>query len=140
MNARRFLKQLRKLDLMISNKAAEAQQWRAIATGVTPQYGGERVQSSGSQQKMADAVTKFVEIEAEVNRDIDRLIDVKKDVISVIEQLDAFEYDIMHKVYVQYLTFDQIAEKIDKSYSSIKTAHGRALRKVQEILDERSAE
>ena len=137
MKAKEFLKQLKKLDCMIENKIIEKEQWKSIAEGTGMNSEGERVQSSGSQQKMADAVNRYVDIEKEIDRFIDRLIDTKKDVISVIEQLNATEYDFLHKVYVQYLTLDDVADMYDKSHSWAITTHGRALQKVQRILDER---
>ena len=137
MDAKDFLRQLKKLDCMIENKLVERQQWQTIALGTTAQMGGERVQSSSSQQKMADAVGRYMDIEREVDECIDRLVDVKKDVISVIEQLNVDEYDVLHKKYVQYLTFDEIATIKKKASSSIKGTHGTALRNVQKILDER---
>lgn len=137
MDAKDFLRQLKKLDCMIENKLVEKQQWKAIAMGTTAQMGGERVQASSSQQKMADAVGRYMDIEREVDECIDRLVDTKKDVISVIEQLETSQYDILHKKYVQYLTFDEIAAIKNKSTSSITSIHGIALKNVQKILDER---
>ena len=63
MKAKDFLKQLKKLDAMITNKLIEREQWKSIATGSTGVSDGERVQSSGSQQKMADAVARYIDIE-----------------------------------------------------------------------------
>lgn len=137
MKAKEFLRQLKKLDCIIKNKLIEKEQWKAIATGTTAQLGGERVQTSGSQQKMSDAIDKYIDIEAEIDRYIDKLIDTKKDVISVIEQLNVTEYDIMHKVYVQYKTLDELADIYDKSYSWVTTVYGRALKNVQRIIDQR---
>jgi len=137
MEAKKFLKQLEKLDRMIENKLAEKQQWKAIATGTTASIGGERVQSSGSQQKMADAVSRYVDIEREIDEQIDKLIDTKQDVISVIEQLNTIEYDLLHKVYVQYIKLYEVPDIFGKTYSWATTVHGRALKKVQKILDER---
>ena len=135
--AKHFLLQLKKTDKLIKNKLIEKEQWKSIAMGTSAQMGGERVQSSGSQQKMADAVERYIDIEAEIDRYIDRLIDTKKDVISVIEQLDATEYDLLHVVYVQYLTLEEFAEKYDRSYRWATSVHGRALQNVQRILDKR---
>ena len=137
MKAKAFLKQIEKLDKMIENKTFEVEQWKAIANGTTAQMGGERVQSSGSQQKMADAVVKYIELENEVASQIDVLIDTKKDVIRVIEQLDPIEYDLLHKHYVQHITLYEIASMYGNSYSWATTIHGRALKKVQNILDGR---
>ena len=138
--ARDFLKQLKKLNKMIENKSIEREQWKSIATGTTAQMGGERVQSSGSQQKMADAVDRYIDIEKEIDKAIDQLIDTRKDIISVIEQLDATEYDIAHKVYVQFFTLQDVAYMYDKSYNWAKTINGRALKNVQRILDARRNE
>lgn len=140
MNARNFLKQPKKLDKMIENKLIEKEQWKSIATGTTAQMGGERVQSSGSQQKMADAIARFIDIEKEIDECIDNLVDTKNDVIAVIEQLNASEYDLLHKVYVQFLTLQEVADLYEKSISWAKTIHKRGLKNVQRILDERQNE
>jgi hypothetical protein len=135
MKAKDFLKQPKKLDVMITNKLIEKEQWKAIATGSTSVSDGERVQSSGNQQKMADAIARFIDIEQEIDRIIDVLVDTKKDVIDVIEKLDVTDYDILHKHYIQYIELSDIAIMYDKSYSWMTTKHGRALQKVQNILD-----
>lgn len=137
MKAKEYLRQLQKLDRLIENKLAEKEQWKAMATSTTQQLTADRVQTSGNPQKMADAVCKIIEIEAELNAFVDRLIDTKRDVISTIERLNPTEYDLLHKVYVQYFTFDDVAIKMNKSYSWVTTVHGRALKSVQNILDER---
>lgn len=137
MRAKDYLKQLQKLDKLIENKLAEKEQWRAIATSTTQQMTPDRVQSSPNQQKMADAVCRIIEIEAEIDACIDRLVDTKKEVINTLERLNPTEYDLLHKVYVQYFTFDDVAIKNNKSYSWVTTVHGKALKNVQRMLDER---
>lgn len=135
MQAKEFLQQLEKLDKMIENKQAEVQQWKVIAANTVAHSEGERVQSSGSKQKMADAVDRYIDLEREINACIDNLIDTKKDVISVIERLKPDEYDVLHKIYVQYFTLKETAYKCGISYTNVTTIHGRALLNVQKILD-----
>ena len=137
MKAKEYLKQLQKLDKLIENKLAEKEQWNAIATSTTQQMSADRVQSSGNPQKMADAVCKIIEIEAEIDAYIDSLVDTKRDVIQTLERLNPTEYDLLHKVYVQYFTFEEVAARKDKTYSWVTTVHGRALKNVQRILDEK---
>lgn len=137
MKAKDYLKQLQKLDRLIENKLAEKEQWKAMATSTTQQLTADRVQTSSNPQKMADAVCKIIEIEAEIDACIGRLVDTKREVISTLERLNPTEYDLLHKVYVQYLTFDDVAIKKGKSYSWVTTVHGRALKNVQAMLDER---
>lgn len=134
--AKSYLRQVEKLDAKIKNKLIERQQWRDIALGITSSIGGERVQSSGSQQKMADAINKCLDMESEIDGLIDELIAVKQDVIRTIEKLDSpTEYDLLHKRYIQYIELKEIAESSGKEYTTITTTHGRALKNVQRILD-----
>lgn len=131
-----YLEQPEKLDLRIKNKLIEKQQWRDIALGITANMDGERVQSSGAKSKMADAVGKCVDCEAEIGSLIDILIDTKKEVIQTIEHLDSpIEYDVLHRRYIQYQSLQDIADHFGKDYGWATTTHGRALKSVQEILD-----
>jgi hypothetical protein len=135
-DAKEFLKQVEMLDLRIKNKLIEQQQWRDIALGITANMEGERVQSCGSQSKMADAVIKCVDMEAEIDGLIDTLVDTKKAVIQTIERLDsATEYNMLHMRYIQYKSLQEIADHYGRDYGWVTTTHGRALKSVQEILE-----
>ena len=138
MDAKSYLRQVEKLDVCIQNKLIEQQQWRDISLGITASVGGERVQASSSQQKMANAIEKCVDMEAEIDALVDSLIEVKKDVIATIEQLDnPTEYDILHKRYIQFLPLQEIAERYGREYTTITTTHGRALKNVQRLIDKK---
>lgn len=135
MDAKEFLLQPHRLEVLIRNKIIEADRWRDLALSITASMGGEKVQSSGSQQKMADKINKYLDYEKETDSLIDKLIDTRNEVVRVIEEIEnPFYLDLIHRKYIQYKTLDQIAEEMDKSYDAIKKAHGRALQEVREIL------
>lgn len=137
MKAKEYLLQIRKIDRLVENKIAELEHWQAIATGTTTFSDGDRVQSTGNKYKMEDAIIKCIEINNEINSEIDRLVDTRKEVISTIERLKPSEYDVLHKIYVQNKDFQEIATAKKMSYSWVTTKHGRALASLQKILDER---
>lgn len=137
MNAKDFLLQIRKLDRMIENKQIEVQQLKELAENTSPSMSGERVQATGNPHKIADATGKYIDLEREILHRVDDLVNARCEVIAVIEQLNAVEYDILHKIYVQNLTFYDVADYYDKTYSWATTVHGRALKQVQNILDGR---
>lgn len=140
MDAKEFLSQVKKLDLMIRNKLIEKQQWKDIALGITSNTEGEKVQSSGSQSKMADAIAKCVDMEAEIDRLVDKLIDTKKEVIQTIEQLDSpTQYNVLHMIYIQDKTLQEVADEYNMSYDWAATTHGRALKNVREIREKTKA-
>jgi DNA-directed RNA polymerase specialized sigma subunit len=131
-----YLEQPERLDSIIKNKLIEKQQWKEMALGITANMDGERVQSSGAKDKMASAVERCVDMEAEIDRLIDKLIDTKKEVIQTIEQLHSpIEYNVLHMRYIQYKSLQEIADHYGKDYGWVTTCHGRALKSVQEIRE-----
>jgi hypothetical protein len=121
----------------IKNKLIEQQQWRDLALGITANMDGERVQSTGTKTKMADAIDKCVDMEAEIDRLIDELVDTKKKVIEAIEKLDSpVEYDMLHRRYIQYQSLQEVADHYGYDYGWATTTHGRALKSLQVILED----
>ena len=135
MKAKTLLKQLERLDVIIANKQIEQEQWRDIALSITAHSGGDRVQSSGSKQRMADAVIECMAAEEAEQRIIAERRRVKDEITELIEQLNATEYDLLHKIYIQHMTLYDAAYEKGKSYTWGTTVHGRALRNVQRLLD-----
>lgn len=134
--AKSYLLQVERLDARIANKRIERQQLRDIALGITTNIGGERVQLSGSQQKMSEAIEKCLDMEKEINSVIVELIETKKKVIDTIEKIySPTEYKILHMRYIQHISLKEIAIKLNREYSWVTTTHGRALKSVQNILD-----
>ena len=133
-----FLERVEMIDSIVRNKLIEKRQWIDIALGITANMGGERVQSSGSKSKMADAIEKCVDMEREIDSLIDKLIDTKKEVIQTIEKLySPTEYNVLHMRYIQFMDLQSIADHYNKEYGWATTTHGRAIANVQRILDER---
>lgn len=137
--AQKYLEQVERLETIIENKLTEKQRWKEIALGITANMDGERVQSSGAKNKMANAVSKCVDIEAEIDSYVDSLINAKKDVTQTIEGLDNInEYKVLHMRYIQFIPLADIADYFGKEYSWATTTHGRALKSVQRILNARN--
>ena len=128
-----FLLQIEKINRQIRNKEKERDQWRDIALAVSPKGGGDKVKSTSNQQKMANAVEKYVDLEKEIDGQIDKLIDTKAEIISVIEKLNTNEYDLIYKRYIQGMTLAEIAFAEKKSYSWATALHGIALENIKEI-------
>lgn len=134
--AQLYLERVEMIDSIVRNKLIEQRQWKDIALGITANMGGERVQSSGSKSKMADAIEKCVDMEREIDGLIDKLIDTKREVIQTIEQLNSpIEYNVLHKRYIQFMSLQEIADHYKKEYGWATTTHGRAIANVQRILE-----
>lgn len=151
-----YLEQVERLDARIKNKLIEKQQWFDLAVGlssggetifmkkivngkeITEAHNMEKVQSSGNPSKMSDAVSRCVDMEAEIDLIVAELVATKKEVIQTIERLDnATEYNVLHMRYIQFRELQEIADHYGKDYGWVTTCHGRALKNVQRLLNER---
>ncbi len=137
MDALRFLEQVEKADTITRNLLIERKQWEELAYSITAQMTDERVQSSGPQSKMACAVDRCVDMEAIIDQKVAYLAAIKLDVTHAIEQLPTVYYDILHRKYVQYQDYYEIADAYGKDYSWATTTHGRAKQALQRLLNER---
>lgn len=142
MKAINYLKQIKKLDSEINTAIEELAELEALATKTTSALGGERVQSSGSQDKMADCVVKIIERKNKLNADIDRLIDLKAEARQLIcEACDDVCTELLHKRYFQKKSWEQIAVEMKYTYHWVSGGlHQRALTQLGKKLNERGVE
>lgn len=140
MTAKEFLNQIKKLERLEEHKKRDYERLKDLAHGITAFSTDERVQSSGNHDRMADAVARYVDVEMEIAGCIVETIVKKNEILKTIEELNADDYEILHIVYAQNIPLKEAAVLIGKSYSCVTTLHGRALKNLQRILDERAEE
>ncbi len=88
MKAEEFLNQAYRLDQQIQSKVEQLNRIRACASGTGIQYGNVKVQSSCSDSRVEDAVLKIMEEERAISEEIDRLVDIKRQIREVINQVE----------------------------------------------------
>lgn len=135
MRAKNFLNKIKELDLLIDEKLADVEMLKSRLTNVTASCEGERVQTSMQGDKFADTVAKIVDLQNNINRDIDKLIDYKAVARELIEKLDDdLLKNIMYKRYFRGCTFEEIAVSIGYSWRHTCRLHGVALQKLNEHM------
>jgi len=105
----RWLEKVRKLDELIDAKIAERDQLWAMATKITPEM-SDMPHGGGVSDKVGNISAKLADLARETNDLVDRYVDYKQMVISELEKLPAKEYGVLHRYYVQYMTWEQVAE------------------------------
>ena len=81
---------------------------------------------------MADAVCKIIDLQEEINRDIDRLVDLKREIVEVIKAVEDTEYQILlEKRYLCFQTWEQIAVDMGYNVRHLYRIHEEALEKVR---------
>lgn len=135
MTAKTYLKQIRMLDIKINDGIEELAQAKALATKVTAAMDGEVVSGSKNHDKMTDAVEKIINLQEQINRDVDKYVDIKRDTMDLLLQIEnPVHYKILHSRYVLYKTWEQIACDIGFTYQWVCQLHGVALLEFEKIL------
>lgn len=148
MRAKEYLRRIRLLDSMINSDIEHVATLEALATRTTPVLGGERVQTSGNQQKMEDSVIKILEVRDKIATEIDAYVNLKTEARDLIhEYCDPECITLLSKRYLGsydgsydrtiYKTWEQIAVEMGLSYAWVKGGlHRRALHQLQVGLNE----
>lgn len=147
MDAKDYLQQISMYDELIANKRWELQQMRHSAEGMTSYaesvningelHAMEKVQSSGSLQRMADTICSYVDMARTIEASLIEWEKKKQEIISTIQTLPKLEYKVLHMIYVRGKDLQDVATECNRSESWAKQKRGRALKKVQKIIDER---
>ena len=138
MNAKDYLSQAKYLDQSINAKIQQLGQLNDLATKATAVLSGmPHNPSSSSTSTMADTVVKIVDLQNEINRDIDTLVDLKTDIMRMVKLVSCQEYQtILEKRYLCFQSWEKIAAAMDYDIRWLYRLHGKALEEVQEILDQ----
>lgn len=137
MNAIIYLKRIKKMDMKIKVTMEELAQLEALATKTSVAMGDERIQSSGSQQKMADCVVKIADAKNEINKEVEELTRCKNEAMQILSNCDAECIAILHKRYFQFKTWEQIAAEMGFTYKWVSGGlHQKALAQFQKTMDE----
>lgn len=134
MDAKNFLRQIRRIDILLDAKQKELEVIRSktIYPGVSYE---EKVQTSSGNSK-ENQLINLIEYEIDLNKSIDEFIKIKKEVSSVIDRLeDGDQIDILYKRYFQYMTFEEIASSKYISYQWVHVLHSRALNEIDKIIN-----
>lgn len=134
-DSKKYLQQIRLYDSHISTKLEERLRLKEMLTKITPTLKDDVVSGGGSQDKLADAMAKIIDLEAEIDRDIDRYVDAKRDVSGTLDKLtDPDQLKVLHMRYVQHKTWEQIACDMNMTYRNVCYIHGKGLQAVNEIM------
>ena len=127
----RYLSRYRRLNQRIDRLLEEQGRWREKAMRITPVLspvpGG-----GGSGSPIERPMDKVLEIDVEINREIDELQIVRQEIRAALNQLEDENLELLMEYrYIDGLTWERIAEKMDYSRQWVFSLHGKALQKIE---------
>ena len=128
MTAKEYLRTLRWTELSIETRKDELRRLDAEYTYLSGiSYDRDRVQTSPSGDMFPQS-DRRIDLTIKIREDILAMQRLRADIIGKITGLDNPLYSqVLLERYVNYLSFDDIAEKMHYSYVRITHIHGEAL-------------
>ncbi len=131
MTAKEYLSQARYLDGRINSKIQQVSVLNALATKCTSTLSDMPKSATPNHSSLEETICKIIDLENEINRDIDRLVDLKREITSVINGVSNTEYQmILEKRYLCLESWEQIAAAMGYEYRYVHKLHNRALREI----------
>ena len=136
MTAKEYLNQAINLDKEIDAKIESLQALRALATKCTTTYSDMPGSPTRDVYKREKVLCKIVDLDNLIVEKIDKLVDFKREVYSVINRLDNRDYrTILELRYIHGKEWQHIADEMFYTERWITKLHGRALQELDRIID-----
>ncbi len=132
MTSKKYLSQAYRLDQRIASKLEMVESLNELATRCTSTLTGMPRNPSKSVSPMADAIMKIIDLQDEITKDLERLVDLKREISLIIREVDCNEYRmILEKRYISNMTWPEIAVELGYNLRHLYRLHDVALNKVK---------
>lgn len=121
--------------MRINSKIQQVASLNELATKCTTTLSDMPKNPNRGDSRMADSVIKIIDLQDEINSDINKLVELKREIMGVIKAVPNMEYQtLLEKRYLCFITWEQIA--VDMNYSMQYTfrIHERALKEIDQLL------
>lgn len=132
MNAKEYLSQARNLDQRIITKTQMIDSLNDLATRCTTTYSDMPKSPNHGNSRLENCVMKIMDLEEQILHDMDKLVDLKKEITYVIRSISNPEYqDLLAKRYICCESWEKIAVDMNYELRYIHKLHSRALQEVK---------
>ena len=135
MTAKEYLGQAYRLDQRINSKLEQVMSLRDLATKATSTLSDVAPSGTRNVHRMEDIIVKIVDLENEINRDIDNLVDLKREMVSVIKAVTDPELQTLLELrYLCFKSWEQIAVEMKHGIDNVYKLHQKAVKTVGSAL------
>lgn len=135
MTAEEFLEQYGDITAKIRRKKRLKENAEAQAENITSHLTPDKVQSSGSLQKIAEAIEEALDLEKEINELYILKNKIRKEIEDVLDRISVRLGDILYEKYLILTPEETIATVIDRSEDRVGKLIKEGQEEVQRILD-----
>ncbi len=139
MRAKEYLSRFGRYEDRIQRKLAEVYRNRVLAENVSVAFGADRVQTSGSGDRISGLIASIVDTEREVSdlleefRDFSRLALMQLEGMCLLGDAGMEQYKVLHARFVERQIFEDIAESLNYSERQVYNLYKEGLKTFEEL-------
>ena len=131
MTAKEYLNQAYWLDRRIDSKLEQLSALRDLATKTTGVMSDDAVSHTRNVHSMQDVIAKIIDMQNEINADIDRLVDLKHEIMHTIKSVKNQEQQTLLELrYLCFKSWEFVAEEMGYNVRHIYRLHDEAIEQV----------
>lgn len=131
MTAKEYLSQAYRIDRRIDAKIEQVASLRNLATKATSTLSDSAPSGSRNIHRMEDVIVKIIDFENDINAEIDSLVDLKREITSVIKAVPNLEYQTLLELrYLCFKSWEDIADEMNYSIQHIYRIREKAFKEV----------
>lgn len=131
MNTKEYLKQAFYLDKNINSKLEQVEKLNELATKATATLSDMPKSPNRGESRLEEIIVKIIDLQEEINKDIDALIDLKREIAWTINNVKDKEMrSILEKRYLCFDSWEKIAVDMNYSIQHIFRLHNKALKSI----------
>ncbi len=133
MTAKQYLRQAYRLNELINSDIQELEQLKALSRSISsPNLSGMPSGSGKQEAPFVNAIMKIVDLEKVIDAEIDRFVDLKKEIRTVISSVEDNSQQLCLKLrYLQFLKWESVAAEMDLSLKQVHRIHNEALQAIK---------
>ena len=136
MNAKEYLEQYQRIEAKARMYQQEIERIRTQAEGLSINLDGLPKGSNARNDKMERLAVQLAEYETKFQKELSRMWSYSMDIINALDQLQDYKHQtILYRRYIKVETWECIAYEMGISWRHCYRLHGRALQKLEEILN-----
>lgn len=132
-NVKDYLGQAYRIDQRINSKIEQVSSLHSLATKATSTITDMPGSPNRNLHRMEDVISKIIDLESEINKDIDQLVELKANIMKLIRGVGNPEYQTLLELrYLCYKPWEQIAVDMGYSINNLFKMHRKALASLED--------
>lgn len=131
MSVKEYLSQAYRIDQRINSKLEQVASLRELAKKATTALSDMPRNPNKNIHSMEGIIVKIIDLENDINRDIDDLIDLKREIVTTIKRIEnPVHQTLLELRYLGFKGWEHIAVEMGYSLQHIFRIHDKALKTV----------